>query len=69
MGHLDEGMMNEINAAIAVSFGLGEPPRSVDYDTAYLSESSGAVAAVDGNDGRRNAPTPTGRPPFASTEG
>jgi mRNA interferase MazF len=23
MGHLDEGLMNEVNAAIAVSFGLG----------------------------------------------
>ena len=24
MGHLDEGVMNEVNTAIAVSFGLGE---------------------------------------------
>lgn len=25
MGHLDEGMMNEVNTAIAISFGLGNP--------------------------------------------
>jgi mRNA interferase MazF len=25
MGHLDDGMMNEVNTAIAVSFGLGTP--------------------------------------------
>jgi len=26
MGHLDDGMMNAVNTAIAVSFGLGEAP-------------------------------------------
>ena len=36
MGHLDEGMMNEVNAAIAVSFGLGgtlPPENPIIYDT------------------------------------
>jgi hypothetical protein len=26
MGHLDDAMMDRVNAAIAVSFGLGERP-------------------------------------------
>lgn len=31
MGHLDESMMSEVNAAIAVSFGLGGQPSSSEY--------------------------------------
>ena len=42
MGHLDEGMMNEINSAIAVSFGLsGAAPARADAYT------GAAVASVD----------------------
>ena len=37
MGHLDEHLMNEVNAAIAVSFGLGHSP-----------EPTTAAAATDG---------------------
>ena len=70
MGHLDEGMMNEINTAIAVSFGLGELPRGVDYDAAYSSEQpSGAVASVDGNERHSSATSVPSRPPFPSAEG
>ncbi len=29
MGHLDEGMMNAVNAAIAVSFGLGDRAEAI----------------------------------------
>ena len=32
MGHLDEGVMNEVNTAIAVSFGLGESPVAQRYE-------------------------------------
>ncbi len=38
MGHLDDGMMNEVNNAIAVSFGLGGGGASA---TADLGESTG----------------------------
>ena len=33
MGHLDEGVMSEVNTAIAVSFGLGEDTRQRYEDT------------------------------------
>lgn len=59
MGHLDENMMNEVNTAIAVSFGLGgipasepAPEPSVDYPAvrhntdAPLPPRTGAVASV-----------------------
>ena len=46
MGHLDEGMMERVNTAIAVSFGLGGAPAS--YGIAVASVSEGAVAATDG---------------------
>lgn len=44
MGHLDEGMMNEVNAAIAVSFGLGGtlPPEA---PAAYSTPSDPAFSA------------------------
>ncbi len=55
MGHLDEGMMNEVNAAIAVSFGLGggaplENPMIYDTpaDPAYSTTvATGAAALAD----------------------
>ncbi len=44
MGHLDEGLMNEVNAAIAVSFGLGaEAP-----EEAAAITSLPAATAADG---------------------
>ena len=55
MGHLDEGMMNEINTAIAVSFGLAgaSPIRAAVYTgAAVASADTGAVStfgeAVEG---------------------
>ena len=33
MGHLDEGMMNAVNAAIAVSFGLGDRAEAIGRST------------------------------------
>ena len=45
MGHLDEGMMRNVNSAIAVSFGLGGDERGFGAATA-ISDTS-AVAAVD----------------------
>ncbi len=46
MGHLDDEMMNRVNNAIAVSFGIILPPAET-----YSGEGTGgaAVAAVDGN--------------------
>ena len=46
MGHLDEGAMSEINAAIAVSFGLGETVPSREYSSAYTAPDGNAVASV-----------------------
>ncbi|MBE6667880.1 MAG: type II toxin-antitoxin system PemK/MazF family toxin [Ruminococcaceae bacterium] len=46
MGHLDEGAMNEINAAIAVSFGLGEAVAAREYTSAYSTAEGNAVASV-----------------------
>ena len=46
MGHLDERMMERVNTAIAVSFGLGGTPAS--YGTAIASVSEGAVAVNEG---------------------
>ena len=34
MGHLDDSLMNEVNNAIAVSFGLGDAPATEDTHTA-----------------------------------
>ncbi len=44
MGHLDDNMMNEINTAIAVSFGLGEGASI--HDDAYRGTSASAPAAM-----------------------
>ena len=53
MGHLDEGMMNEVNAAIAVSFGLGgaapiESPLTygIPADPAFSAPTHTGAAAV-----------------------
>ena len=40
MGHLDDGVMSEVNTAIAVSFGLGEAVSEVRYEQ--------STAAADG---------------------
>jgi hypothetical protein len=45
MGHLDEGMMRNVNSAIAVSFGLGGDERG--FGAATAISDTGAVAAVD----------------------
>lgn len=48
MGHLDDRMMNEINNAIAVSFGLGDTASEYSAYTAELTPRSGnAVASAD----------------------
>lgn len=44
MGHLDDAMMNEVNAAIAVSFGLGQT--TFESGTGSPTTQSGAVASV-----------------------
>ena len=63
MGHLDDGMMNEVNAAIAVSFGLGgiltppeehRPAAIAPPDSAVAVGGGGAVAAVDLSDNPPN---------------
>ena len=46
MGHLDEGMMHAVNAAIAVSFGLDEPP----YHRAAATASTPAAGASTASD-------------------
>ncbi len=43
MGHLDDGMMNEVNNAIAVSFGLGATAVSDTTATSALSELGGTI--------------------------
>ena len=43
MGHLDDRMMAQINSAIAVSFGLGNPP--AEYGAAIAATNEAAVAA------------------------
>ncbi|MBR2387660.1 MAG: type II toxin-antitoxin system PemK/MazF family toxin [Clostridia bacterium] len=46
MGHLDDGMMNEVNNAIAVSFGLGGVPATSATDIGEgASDERGAVLA------------------------
>lgn len=44
MGHLDSAVMNQVNNAIAVSFGLGNIPMSYEIDN-QDTESHGAVAS------------------------
>ena len=46
MGHLDDGVMAEVNSAIAVSFGLGDVPASEEHPLpATQSDVGGAVIA------------------------
>ena len=44
MGHLDDGMMNEVNNAIAVSFGLGGNATAVTTDYTEISATEGGAA-------------------------
>lgn len=47
MGHLDDAMMNEVNAAIAVSFGLGQTLGiSPTASSMTATQQSGAVAST-----------------------
>ncbi len=53
MGHLDESMMNEVNSAIAVSFGLLDGERGA-FGEGYegsAAVASTAPAAAEGTDG------------------
>lgn len=56
MGHLDEGMMDHVNTAIAISFGLGSPSEDArarammqrarqEYETAHAIPGTPAAAA------------------------
>jgi mRNA interferase MazF len=45
MGHLDDGVMAEVNSAIAVSFGLGGAMPSAEEASAPAAENGGAVTA------------------------
>ena len=46
MGHLDDNIMNEINGAIAISFGLAETEPLPDTRPAVAFEHSAAVASL-----------------------
>ena len=45
MGHLDDGMMNEVNNAIAVSFGLGTAPAAHGFGEAIASVGDSFIAS------------------------
>lgn len=47
MGHLDGAVMNRVDNAIAISFGLGQVPEAYD-GAAVATHSSGAVTTHDG---------------------
>ena len=47
MGHLDEGMMNEVNTAIAISFGLGNPEQDAAARAEMQQTHARFVAASD----------------------
>ena len=47
MGHLDEGMMNEVNTAIAISFGLGNPEQDAAARAAMQQTHARVSAASD----------------------
>ena len=51
MGHLDDAMMNEVNAAIAVSFGLGQTLGIASTASSMTAtQQGGAIASTaDGN--------------------
>lgn len=46
MGHLDDGVMAEVNSAIAVSFGLGGSAVSAESDIAQAVDSDGGVVTA-----------------------
>ena len=46
MGHLDDGVMAEVNSAIAVSFGLGGSAVSAESDIAQAADSDGGVVTA-----------------------
>ena len=47
MGHLDEGMMNEVNTAIAISFGLGNPEQDAAARAEMQQTHARCIAASD----------------------
>ena len=47
MGHLDEGMMNEVNTAIAISFGLGNPEQDAAARAEMQQAHARFIAASD----------------------
>ena len=46
MGHLDDAMMNEVNAAIAVSFGLGQTLGVTEMTSPVASDHTTVLGAV-----------------------
>ena len=46
MGHLDDSMMNAVNAAIAVSFGLGAEAAEAAGSAAYAATGEGAFGGI-----------------------
>ena len=44
MGHLDDGVMNEVNNAIAVSFGLGGTPATSNADLQEIDSGEPGIA-------------------------
>ena len=47
MGHLDEGMMTEVNTAIAISFGLGNPEQDAAARAEMQQTHARFIAASD----------------------
>lgn len=47
MGHLDEHMMNEVNTAIAISFGLGSPEQDAVARASMQASHARFIAAAD----------------------
>ena len=71
MGHLDEGMMDHVNTAIAISFGLGSPSEDArarammqrarqEYETAHAIPGTPAAAASVAGGLGASATAPTG---------
>ena len=59
MGHLDDDVMNEVNDAITISFGLGEPTRGTSQKRDYFPAERPPVPTV----------FPTVNPPGAAASG
>ena len=55
MGHLDDSIMNEINVAIAVSFGLSESDSATEQRPSVTFMPSAAVASVADDEGNSQA--------------